>query len=146
MRHPVCSVEAISSIETIDNLGYTGRTNYGQRSWPASNPGVEIEFWNCGDMVGVKVSEENRLQTFQRQATKCCDLGRAGTGVNYVKRFSGQNRDTGLGTARRRKWGGRTTHEYLEAIELTHWRRPLQCCGCSLLEKPILPCPGVPDP
>jgi hypothetical protein len=145
MRHPVRSVEAISSVETIDNLDYTGRTEYRQRSRSTGNPGIEIEFWNSSDVVGVKVSEEDRLQTFQRQATECCDLGRAGTGVNHVQRFSGQNRDTGLGTVWRRKRGGCATHEYLEAVELTHRRWLLHCYGYSLLEKPVLTRAGVPN-
>jgi hypothetical protein len=145
MRHTVCLVEAISIIETIDNLGYAERTKHSQWPWPAGNPGIEIEFGKCGDVIGVKVGEEDRLQTFQWQATKCCDPGRASTGVNQGQGFSGKNRDTGLSTIRIRKRRGCAAHEYLEAVVLTHRRWLLHRCSYSLLEKPVLPSTGVPD-
>ena len=84
-------------------------------------------------MVGVKVGEENRFQTFQWQAAKCCNLSRAGAGINQIQRFSGENRNTCLSTTWGWKWGRGSAKKYLETLILTHcgWRLHY-CSHCAL--------------
>ena len=97
-------------------------------------------------MIGVKVGKENRFQMFQRQATQCRDLSRAGASINQIQRFTGENRDTCLSTTRGWQWGGGAAKKYLETLRLTKPCWALHRCSYRVLQKPVLPCAGVPDP
>jgi len=146
LSEKLCQIQPVSGIQTGDNLGHAGWSENGQGLLPAGNPGVEIEIRQGGNMVRLKLSEEDRFQALDRQAPSVATCKEPAPASTRYDDSPARTATHAWARPRGRERRGSAAKKHLEPVDLVHRRRPAHCRGYRLFERPVLGRVPVPGP